>query len=147
MRKLLFVTVLMMLSLLGCSAIEETISKAGKSKGPEEKVENIIKEYVDYSKDEKFDQMYSLIHEPKFTKEEWVEAKEAEIYTTEYKIKSYDIMSVKKDGEKNYKVRVGMKSTYKNGDMKGVIEFAVVPKDDSYQIDLLNSKEVSSEKY
>lgn len=147
MRKLLIVTVLMLLSLVGCSAIEETVSKANKSAGPEEKVEKVVKEYVEYSKDEKWEKMYSMIHEPKFTKDEWAESKKAEIFTTEYKIKSFEIMSVKKDGKKNYKVRVGMKSTYKKQDIKGVIEFAIVPKGDTYQIDLQNSKEVSSEKY
>lgn len=147
MRKLVIVLGLMMLSLLGCSAIEETVSKANKSTGAEEKVEKTVKEYVEYSKDEKWDKMYSLIHDPKFTKEEWVDSKEAEIFSTEYEIKSYKIMSVKKDGKKNYKVRVGMESTYKKGEMKGVIELVVVPKGDSYQIDLQNSKEISSEKY
>ncbi|WP_147535822.1 hypothetical protein [Bacillus marasmi] len=147
MKKLIFVLVIMMLSLIGCSSVKETVSKANKSTGTEEKVEKTVKEYVELSKDEKWDKMYSLIYDPKFTKEDWIESKEAEVFSTEYEIKSYKIMSVKKDGKKNYKVRVGMETTYKNGDMKGVIELAVVPKGDSYQIDLQKSKEVSSEKF
>lgn len=150
MKKLSFVLLLTIMTLLGCSAVNESVAKLKEIKEPntaKEKVEEVVKEYVKHSKDEEWEKMYSLIHKPEFTKEEWVEAKEAEIYTSGYKIKSYEILSTKKDGDKGYKVRLGMKSSNNSGNIKGVLELSVVSNKDMYQIDLNNSKEINSEKY